>query len=144
MRISLLAVLASLACCAAGAARAQDELAGCPADWQERVAGVYHGEAGQTGPGNRALDPVTTMFTRDASGSLAGAYVDQEPTRTNPGTLALMVFEPCRATFRWHDLYGEGLARFEFAPDGRSFSGNYGVEGQQDFERSTVWNGRRD
>jgi hypothetical protein len=119
-------------------------VAGCPPDWQKRAVGSFAGKVGQTIQGARPLDAVQTMFILDGAGMLQGAYVDQEPQRKNPGTLELIVFEPCRATFRWKDLYGTGVARFVFAVDGKSFKGGYGAADQADIEKVTVWTGRRE
>lgn len=125
-------------------ASAQSGSSACPTNWQQKAAGSYNGHVGGTWDGADKPHEITTTFAVGANGKLAGVYLDHEVARENPGTLELMIAEPCRATFHWHDLYGDGRAVFNFSIAAGRFRGVYGGPGEKQIDPETSWDGRLD
>jgi len=80
------------------------------------------------------LDPVLTVFFRDASDRWRGTYAVGENEGFEAGTL-----DECHwdadylLRCRWTDKYGSGVVRMLFAADYRSFRGFWGTQSNDTF-----------
>ena len=80
------------------------------------------------------LDPVLTVFFRDAGNRWRGTYAVGEDEGFEAGTL-----DECRwdadylLRCRWTDKYGSGVVRMLFAADYRSFRGFWGTQSNDTF-----------
>lgn len=80
------------------------------------------------------LDPVLTVFFRDAGDRWRGTYAVGEDEGFEAGTL-----DECRwdadylLRCRWTDKYGSGVVRMLFAADYRSFRGFWGTQANDTF-----------
>jgi hypothetical protein len=91
-------------------------------DWVQDVLGAYQGPV-LNGSG---IERMVTEFGLDSAGQLTGHYhVDDVP----PFDGELTDFHedaPYRASFIWHDRYGEGVVHIHFDPEHGRFLGLWG------------------